>query len=114
MAEVRVAADPPRRLTTVVTVAALTAMVGIAYRLDRAYARWLTEISPLTKPRARLGQLKTGYRERCADMADLALIIFGVLGEVARVRSEQAQAKVHGRLVEEQHALRESPVTGQA
>lgn len=91
MAAVRTPTDPPKRLTTVVTVATMVAIVGIAYRFDRAYGRWLAEISPLTRPRARLGRMKVGYRERRADVSDLAFAIFGVMDEVDRARSERTR-----------------------
>lgn len=87
MAEVRVVAGLPKPLTVVVTVAAMAALVGVAYRLDRAYARWLTEMSPFIKPRARFDQLRTGYGTRRADMSDLAHLIFDVLDEIDLARS---------------------------
>jgi hypothetical protein len=87
MAEVPVVAGLPKPLTVVVTVAAVAAVVGVAYRLDRTYARWLTDTSPFIKPRARLDQLRTGYRTRHADMSDLAHVIFDVLDEIDLVRS---------------------------
>jgi hypothetical protein len=87
MAEVRVIAGLPKPLTVVVTVAAAAAVVGVAYRLYRASARWLAEMSPFVKPRARLDQLRTGYRTRQADMSDLAHVISDVLDEIDLARS---------------------------
>ena len=87
MAEVRVVAGVPKPPTVVVTVAVMAAVVGVAYLLDRAYARWLTGVSPFIKPRARYAQLRTGYRTRRADMSDLAHLISELLDEIDFARS---------------------------
>ena len=86
MAEV-VVARVPKPSTVVVLVAVMAAVVGVAYLLDRAYARWLTEVSPFIKPRARYAQLRTGYRTCRADMSDLAHLVSELLDEIDFARS---------------------------
>ena len=87
MAEVRVVAGVPKPPAVVVTVAVMAAVVGVAYLLDRAYARWLTGVSPFIKPRARYAQVRTGYRTRRADMSDLTHLVSELLDEIDFARS---------------------------
>jgi hypothetical protein len=91
MTELQVAERTPSRSTTVATFAVLAALMWIAYRLDRRYNRWedrwRAEISPLTRPRARAERMRVGYRNRRADVGDLALIISAVMEEVDEARS---------------------------
>jgi hypothetical protein len=88
MSEVRVAPGVPRFIAVAVAIAAGAVVVGVAYRLDRAYARWLTRVSPLTGPRARAVQLRDGYRVRRADASELAHFINDLMDEVARARRD--------------------------
>jgi hypothetical protein len=77
----------------IATAALMAAVVGIAYRIGRSYARWKKYMHPLTEPRARIGQMKTRYGERRADLSDLATITFGVLEGIARARAEQGSQR---------------------
>jgi hypothetical protein len=90
MTELPVSERTPSRSTTVATFAVLAALMWLAYRLDRRYdrweSRWRAEISPLTTPRARAKRMRVGYRDRRADVGDLALIISTVMAEVAEAR----------------------------
>jgi hypothetical protein len=76
-----------RRFNAAATVILFAGVVGIAYRCDRAYRRWLDEISLLAAPRARLERLRTDYQERRANVTDVAQVISSVLVEVVRARS---------------------------
>ncbi len=87
MSEFRVAEGSSSWVTKAATVTVQAAMVGIGYRLDRAYRLWLSDISPLTGPRARAEHMRIGYRERRADVSDGALVMIAVLDEIARARA---------------------------
>jgi hypothetical protein len=81
----------PKALTIGLTLAAVAAVVGVAIRLDRGYERaykeWSTEISPLTKPRARVLRFKTAYRRRRADTLDLSALINELWDEIDIARA---------------------------
>jgi hypothetical protein len=83
MDEIRVADASLRRFNTAATLLTLAAVVAIAYRCDRAYRRWLEEISPLAAPRVRLARLRTDWRQRRANVTGVAQVISSVLDEVA-------------------------------
>lgn len=74
----------PKPLTVVVAIASMAAVVAVAYRIDRAYSRWLTRVNPLTTPRERVAHLRTGYRVRREDATEFARFINEFLEEVAR------------------------------
>jgi hypothetical protein len=88
MPESRRAADLPKGLTAALTIAAVAAVVGVAVRIDRAYGRaygrWWTEMSPLTKPRARAVKLRTDVRRRRVEMSDITGLISDLWDEVDR------------------------------
>jgi hypothetical protein len=77
----------PSRMTVAATLIGVAAAVGIAYRCDRAYARWLRETRPLAGTRARLDRARTGLRASRANVSEMAEVIADVLIEVERARS---------------------------
>jgi hypothetical protein len=91
MTELHVEERAPSRSANVATFAILAALMWIAYRLDRRYtrweSRWLSEMSPLTWPRARAQRMRVGYRHRRADVGDFALLISTVMDDIAEARS---------------------------
>ena len=88
MSEVRVAPGLPKPVAVAVAIATGAVLVGVAYRLDRAYTRWLTRVNPLTGPRTRAVQLRDGYRVRRADASELAHFINELMDEIARARRD--------------------------
>lgn len=76
----------PKVLTIGLTLAAVAAVVGVAIRADRAWDRaykdWSAEMSPLTKPRARVLRFKTTYRRRKLDAADVASLVNELWSEI--------------------------------
>jgi hypothetical protein len=87
MVETGVAGASTTRLETVATLIGVAAIVGITYAGERVYRRWLEENHPLAEHRARMHRLKTGYRRKRANVAEMAQIISDVLVEVARATS---------------------------
>ena len=81
----------PKALTLGLTLAAVAAVVGVAIRLDRAwdraYENWSTEMSPLTKPRARVLRFKTTYRRRKLDAADVSELVNELWDEIDLARA---------------------------
>ena len=81
----------PKALTVGLTIAAVGAVVGIAVRLDRAWDRaykdWSTDMSPLTKPRARVLGFKTTYRRRRDDTIDFSSLINELWDEIDIARA---------------------------
>jgi hypothetical protein len=88
MVDVGVAPELPKPLTIVVAITTIAVVVGVAYRLDRTYARWLTRMSPLTEPRERAVRLRDGYRVRRATASEFAHLINDFMDEVARARRD--------------------------
>jgi hypothetical protein len=88
MAEVRVVPGLPKPVAIAVAIAVGAVAVGVAYRLDRAYTKWLTRMSPLTGPRERAVQLRTTYRVRRADASEFIHFINDFMDEVARARRD--------------------------
>ena len=81
----------PKALTVGLTIAAVAAVIGVAIRLDRAwenaYENWSTEMSPLTKPRARVLRFKTTYRRRRTDTVDISSLINELWDEIDLARA---------------------------
>ena len=88
MTEVGVARSVPKPLTVAVAIGTLAVVVGVAYRIDRAYERWLNKMSPLTRPRERAVQLRDSYRVRRASTTEFAQLINDLMDEVARARRD--------------------------
>jgi hypothetical protein len=89
MEDDRVTPGLPTPLLVGLAVAAMAAIGVLAYRLDRAYGRWLTRMDPLTGPRDRYDHLRDGYRVRRAGAADFASFVNDLMSEIARARSTQ-------------------------
>jgi hypothetical protein len=87
MVETGVADAPMSRFDTAAAIIGVAAIVVITYACDRVYRRWLEENHPLAEQRARLHRMKTGYRRKRANVAEVAQIISDVLVEVARATS---------------------------
>jgi hypothetical protein len=83
--------EVPKALTVGLTLAAVAAVVGLAIRLDRrytrTYGRWLTDISPLTGPRARVVRFKTTYRRRKLDATDIGQLVNELWEEIDLARA---------------------------
>ena len=81
----------PKPVAVALTIAAAAAVVGIAYRVDRAYSRWsrdwLRSMSPLTKPRARYVRARDGYRVRRDDTIDLFKLMNELWDEIDVARA---------------------------
>ena len=81
----------PKALTVGLTLGAVAAVVGVAIRIDRAwekaYKNWSTEMSPLTKPRARVLRFKTTYRRRRTDTVDISSLINELWDEIDLARA---------------------------
>jgi translation elongation factor EF-G len=77
-------ADASSWFNTSATLIIVAAVVGIAYGSDRVYRRWLRENHPLAEYRARMDRLRTGYREKRANISEGAQVISEVLVEVTR------------------------------
>ena len=81
----------PKALTVGLTIAAVAAVVGVAIRLDRAWDRaykdWSTEMSPLTRPRARVLRFRTTYRRRKLDAADISALVNELWSEIDIARA---------------------------
>jgi hypothetical protein len=81
----------PKALTVGLTLAAVAAVVGVAIRLDRAWDRayedWSTEMSPLTRPRARILRFETTYRRRKLDATDIGQLINELWDEIDLARA---------------------------
>jgi hypothetical protein len=77
MAEFQAADASLRRLNAAVTIIACAAVVGLAYRYERAHRRWVKQQHPFAAPRARLDRARTTYRDRRALVTELARGIRG-------------------------------------
>ena len=81
----------PKALTVGLALAAVAAVVGVAIRLDRAWDRayedWSKEMSPLTKPRARVLRFKTTYRRRRAGAIDISSLVNELWDEIDVARA---------------------------
>jgi hypothetical protein len=84
MVEIPVPDASIARVQTVATLVGFVVVAGIVYGCDRVYRRWLEENHPFAGPRAHLVRVKTGYRRKRANVAEVAQIISDVLVEVAR------------------------------
>ena len=86
MDEDQIVEQVPKALTIGLTLAAVAAVVGVAIRLDRAWDRayedWSTDMSPLTKPRARVFRFKSNYHRRKADTVDISTLINELWDEI--------------------------------
>ena len=78
----------PKPITVAVAIASMAAVVAVAYRIDRAYSRWMTRVNPLTTPREWVAHLRTGYRVRREDAFEFTQVINELLDEVARARRD--------------------------
>ena len=76
-----------RRFSAVATPLIVAAVIGVPYACDRTYRRWSKENDPLAGLRARLEHERTRYRERRANVTDVARVIRDVLVEVDRAGS---------------------------
>jgi hypothetical protein len=86
----REASSLPKPLLVALTVATLAAIGVLAYRLDRAYGRWLVGIDPLTGPRDRFDRMRDGYRARRDGATDFASFVNDLMSEVERARSPRS------------------------
>jgi len=77
MTEFHVADAWLRRVDAAVTIIVCAAVVGLAYRYERAYRRWAEQQHPLAASRARLERARTSYQDRRALATELARIIRG-------------------------------------
>ena len=90
MDEDQIVEQVPKALTIGLTLTAVAAVVGVAIRLDRAwesaYKNWSTEMSPLTKPRARIFRFKSNYHRRKTDTVDISTLINELWDEIDLAR----------------------------
>ena len=90
MDEEEIAEHVPKVLTIGLTLAAVAAVVSVAIRLDRAWDRaykdWSTDMSPLTKPRARVTRVKSNYHRRKTDTVDFSTLINELWDEIDHAR----------------------------
>ena len=80
----------PGRVVLAGTVIISVAAVVVIFRWDRAYQRWLAEISPLARPRAGLTRFRTGFQRQRTSVAEVAHVINDVLDQVAEGMSARA------------------------
>jgi hypothetical protein len=72
-----------RRVVMAGTLVVSIAAVVVLFRGDRAYQRWLTEISPFARPRAGIKRYRSDFQRRRSSAAELGRLINDVLDMVA-------------------------------
>lgn len=82
--------DSAGRVVLAATVVISVAALVVIFRWDRAYQRWLAEISPLTRPRAGLRRFRTGFQRQRTNVTEVAQVINDVLDQVAEGMSTRA------------------------
>jgi hypothetical protein len=82
--------DSAGRVVLAATVIISVAAVVVIFRWDRAYQRWLAEISPLARPRAGLKRFRTAFQRQRMNVIEVAQVINDVLDEVAEGMSARA------------------------
>jgi hypothetical protein len=90
MIEHRDSDGAPGRVVLAATVIISVAAVVVIFRWDRAYQRWLAEISPLARPRAGLRRFRTGFQRKRTNVTEVVQVINDVLDQVAEGRSARA------------------------
>lgn len=82
--------DSAGRVVLAATVIISVAAVVVIVRWDRAYQRWLAEISPLARPRAGLKRFRTGIQRQRTNVTEVIQVINDVVDQVAEGISARA------------------------
>jgi hypothetical protein len=78
---------PPSHATEAIIVTFGTVAVVAACWVVSRYRRWAAEISPFAGPRAKAAALKTNYRQKRSDVADVTGAVGALLKAIDRARS---------------------------
>jgi hypothetical protein len=83
----------PRWLNTTVTLVVCAATLGIIYRGDLAYRRWMKRNDPLSGPKARVDRARTRYRKRRSSATEVVQFVWALLRMLPGAATMQEQSK---------------------
>ena len=73
----------PRRIVIAATVIVSVAAVVVLFRGDRAYQRWLANISPFARPRASVQRVRSDFQRRRSGVIEVGRLINDVFDQLA-------------------------------